>query len=171
LNVDWGRVGKALVAFAVRRMHLRPPEAQDMAQRAMQRAFDPDYAAWDPAAEPNILIHLFGVMRGMAGSDRQRHGFEAERLTRSGELPRVAVAARTDDVLADAQEARDAFAALRALARGDGLVERILEANARGLDTPAELARALDVNATDIYSANKRLDRYVLAVKASREGH
>jgi len=173
-GVDWGAVHKALVGFGMRRMHLRAPEAEDMAAEAIKRQYDPDFATWDPEVEPNLLIHLFGVMRGMGGSERQRHGFKAERVTRKGKLPTVAIAATAEDALGHADEAREALAALRARVRReerDDLVERMIALRLDGVDAPADQARALGVTVSAINNAKKRLDRHVLAIKASREAH
>jgi hypothetical protein len=171
-DVDWDRVFKALVAFGVRRMRLRPPDAEQTAAEAIGRQFDPDYATWDPETEPNVLIYLFGVMRGIGGSERQRKGFQAERITRKGELPRVAVdEPSAEEALVVATEAQEAIAALRARARADEPVLLLIELRLRGVDTPAEQARALGMTAYDVKQIQKRLDRHVTAIKALREAH
>jgi DNA-directed RNA polymerase specialized sigma24 family protein len=167
---DWSAITKRLVAYAHRRLRRRSIEtAKEIAQEALTRIWDPEYAGWDPAKEPMLLRHLGSVVNGIVRNlhvsmrERAAVGRAPEIVERLAELPEGAPDGRSADGRMDARKIVD-----RLLERTgtDEIVSGIVLLMAEGIDRPAEQAAALDRTVRDIYNARRRLKDHGNAVRA-----
>ena len=153
---EWPKLLKQLTEYA-RRRTTRIEDAEDVAQTAIKRVFDPRYVDWDPAKEP-LLKHLVSVVNGVLVNNRRK------RTSRElGHDPEVLAAMHTHTNHAESrlmtEEAKArAFAALRESVAGDELASAMVELDLLGISTPREQqARLMDVPMERIRSARRRI--------------
>lgn len=168
--IDWNDVYKRLVVHGLKALGLAVEDAKQVAQEALRRYFDPQYANWEPTKYPTLLLFLGSTMNGIASDIRQRKGYLGERPTRDGVLPDIVTpAASPEDRVVAANFARVAVGKLLERASADELVQNIVLKMVEGIDTAAEQAVALGVNVKEIYNARERLKIHVASVKAEME--
>jgi hypothetical protein len=167
---DWAAVTKRLVVFAHRRLGGRSIEtAQEIAQEAIARVWDPNYADWDPVTEPSIMRHLGSVVNGLIRNLNVSHRERAERAHDPEEVERAAGRSKDGadgdgmDRRIDAARVIDRFLDRTA---GDDLVTRLLMVMADGEDKPAQQATKLGVPVTEVYNARRRLNGHVGPIRA-----
>lgn len=169
LKHDWADVSRRLTLFVLRRMGQRQNvhDAEEIAQEAVRRFLDPNYAGWDETAEPNLLRHLGSIANGVLSDRRQRSATTREELRAPREL---ADNRSIDDIerrAAVGELAEQALAALRARLVGDSVGERVFELILQEVDEPREQARHLQVPIREIYNARRRLALHREAIRHS----
>ena len=53
-GIDWGELFERLCAYGMGKMRLNPADAEQVAQEALRRFLDPEYAGWDRQKEPDL---------------------------------------------------------------------------------------------------------------------
>src|SRR5688572_17081193 len=94
-SCDWREVARRLTLFAFRRLGsgAQRSDAEELAQEALRRFLDPNYAGWDVAVEPDLLRHLGSIVNGLISNrvkrEKRRHPvtLEAVESTAGGENP------------------------------------------------------------------------------------
>jgi len=163
-DIDWSRSSKRLTAFAHWRLGSRGTweDAEDLANEAITRVFSPDYKAWDPATEPDLLRHLGSVVNGLI-SNRSRTAREelaGDALGEDGAAPRREVH-RTEGGASWADGRIFATEILERVAtavEGDKLVSKVFWLEVEGVAEPKDQASRLSRPIRDIYNARRRLE-------------
>jgi len=168
---DWVVITKRIVLFAHRRLGCRSIEmARDVAQEALTRVWDPEYADWDPSKEPSLVRHLGsvvnGIIRNLNVSQRERverpHSPDAlEQAVDEGGKPTADGGSPSARI--DACKILDRFLERTA---EDKLASGIILLMADGVDKPSEQAVSLGVPVKDVYNARRRLNEHVGPVRA-----
>lgn len=70
--IDWRWTYEQLVAFGRRRHRLSPEEAEQDAQEAIRRFFDPSYIRYDPAVHGTVLSFLGSIVNAIVANIRKR---------------------------------------------------------------------------------------------------
>ena len=170
---DWERIGKRLTLYAYRRLRGIGVDdmarAQDLAQEAIGRLFDPDYAGWDRGRQPSLLEHLGSVVNGLVSNLRRKRARRTVPVSlEEGRLsPLVAAQPGAEARVADAEELARVWAMLQESLRDDELGGRVLELIVEGCERPREQARALSIDVERIYQARRRLRRRIAEVRAA----
>lgn len=175
-DIDWRAVSKQLTALGTRKYKLNPQDAEEIAQEAILRCFDPDYADFNPGQYPTMFDYLlatfYACLRARHRRERNRpevHGVEVE----SHDEPRNQHERLSHDPvheLTAVHTARIAIELLQDHARGDPEVLRVLELMSEGLFKPAGLASALNIPAERVYQARRRLARHAERLRHLIEG-
>lgn len=166
--IDWADVSFRLVAYARRRLGKKasPGDAEDLAQAAVARLFDPSKKGWDPDVEPDLFRFLGSVVNGLL-VDRRRKRREV--LGSDGDREE----APTQDAeteLAERQWRARAQRAVRRRLEGDALGERLFDLMLEGCSAPADQTAATGHPIDDIRNARKRLRRHCDAAALEVEG-
>jgi len=145
-------------------------DAADLAGEAIRQFFDPDYASWNPEAEPDLLRHLGSRLNGVLNNWLRRKAREVERPLDTPEANRLA----GDDPSAQRRiiTREEAARAIRLLSErivGNELVENILILELDGIDTASEQAKQLDRPVAEIYKARRLLGTHREAVRRQLE--
>ena len=163
-RVDLGRVHAQIVAYAISRLRSRDA-GEELAQRVLVEAIDPDGRPWDPAREPDLARHLVGRVNSAILNDYKKARVRSDprahdTIERLGPQPMP----RPDELLdARRRSERDArcIEATRASfeAEGDTLALRVLGEYASEVTGAAEQARALGADVREVYEARRRIAR------------
>ncbi len=80
-SIDWPNVFARLTLFAMKRLGSRGSlaDAEDLAGEAIGRFIDPEYAAWKPEVEPDLLKHLGSILNGILNNRLRSKALEVER--------------------------------------------------------------------------------------------
>ena len=70
-RVDLGRVHAQIVAYAISRLRSRDA-GEELAQRVLVEAIDPDGRPWDPEHEPDLARHLVGRVNSAILNDYKK---------------------------------------------------------------------------------------------------
>lgn len=169
-GVDWVEVYQRLFVYGVKSRGLTHADAEEVAQEALRRLFDPEYANWDQDKYPTLGEFLKSVVNGVVSNIRQRSGHKAERISKDGNLPEhPSQVVSQEDRAIDAQQLRSAINSLLERADGDNLVQDLILKVAEGIDAPKEQAKELGVSIEAIYKARSRLNALIEMVKATLE--
>lgn len=166
---DWDDISQKLTGFASRRLGSRGSlrDAEEIAQEALTKFLDPEYADWDRQKQPDLLQHLGSIVNGIL-IDRVRK-WRTERdyekdyhhflvLTRYGEaLSPEKFAVLTDYV-------QRTYDLLFERTESDKIVEQILALELEDVHEAAEQAARLNLPIADIRNARRRLDAHRTAV-------
>jgi DNA-directed RNA polymerase specialized sigma24 family protein len=161
-TADWKAVSKRLFAYALRRHRLSPEDAEQIAQEAIRRFFDPAYSRYAPEAHGDVLRFLGSVVNGIVVNQRRRRHerpastFALDALIDSAPSP--------EDRAADAEHARAIVAVLMNRTQDDRIARRVLEIMSQGISKPAEQAAELAVPIAEVYLARRRLKSHLAAV-------
>jgi hypothetical protein len=149
-----------LTSFAQRRLgpHASWAEAEDLAQDAIRRAFDPAHVAWDPRRQPDLFRYLGSIVNGLV-QNRRRHAqcvaASAQDLVRQEE-------ARADGLLPDTRVERRELAQraldwLSGAVEGDALAAGVLRLQVEQTDDVGTQAASLRAPRAEVYAARRRL--------------
>src|ERR1700683_832490 len=80
MQQDWKSLSNRLTEFAYRKLHRTSwEEAEDLAQTAIRRVFDPSCQRWNAKAQPNLFWFLGNMIPGLiANRRRKRKGGRVE---------------------------------------------------------------------------------------------
>jgi hypothetical protein len=158
---DWASLSKRLTEFAYRKIHRTSwPEAEDIAQTAIRRAFDAKRQRWNPKAQPNVFWFLGNVVQGeIANRRRKRKSGRVEALYEQEDLEELAPEAidATDEVLARRQRAALIVRELERRVQNDRACRAVLAAYQAEVDDPQEQARGADLTMQAVYNARAKL--------------
>lgn len=170
-DIDWSRVSKRLTAFAHWRLGSRGTwqDAEDLANEAITRVFSPDYKAWDPATEPDLLRHLGSVVNGLISnmSRTAREELGGDVLGEEGTAPRrdahrtAGVASWVDGKI----YATEILERIATEVEGDKLASKVFWLEVEGVPEPKNQAARLGRPIRDIYNARRRLEAKLAMVK------
>jgi DNA-directed RNA polymerase specialized sigma24 family protein len=165
-TASWDEIARRLSLFARRRLGSRGTmeDAQDLAFEAIRRALDPDYADWDPGAQPSLLRHLGSVVNGLI-QNRTRSRALALASARKPETLDV-VGPSPEDGLSARQQTERALELLSSRLGADAVARSVLALTLDGIDKPRHQAERLGAPVGDIYNARRRLDGHIDAVRA-----
>lgn len=164
VEVDWKKTYKRLTLYAYHRLGrvgMSDMElAEDLAQEAVCRLYDPEYADWDSEREPVLLRFLGSTINGMVSNRRRKATRRGDVLLGSlpcdGEnIPRFELSTEERLILRD--EVACAVAELRERLAGDELALQVLKNSLLDGDRPQEQAIALGVDVMKVYRARRRL--------------
>jgi hypothetical protein len=164
-------VYKQLVVYASRRHRLEPEDAKQVAQEALRRFFDPEYADWDPEKYPTILRFLGSIVNGIVSDMRKRARFASDRSVEA--LPESTLLHRVpspEDRVLDAALGRQAVSMLLENAQGDRVVEDVCLQMLEGNDGAASQASALGLPIRTVYEARRRLESMRMKVRVALGG-
>jgi DNA-directed RNA polymerase specialized sigma24 family protein len=160
-NQDWESLSKRLTEFAWRKIHKTSWEdAEDIAQTAIRRAFDPKCQRWNPKAQPNIFWFLGNVVPGIiANNRRKRRAGHVETLYDQDDLEELAPDAidATDDVMARRERARLIIEELKLQVATDRACAAVLLAYEEEIDAPAEQSQVAGLTMQAVYNARTKL--------------
>jgi DNA-directed RNA polymerase specialized sigma24 family protein len=159
---DWSTLSQRLTEFAWRKIGCTSWEdAEDLAQGAIQRAFDPRYQRWSPKAQPNIFWFLGSLVNGAVSNLRQKKARGVEILHGQEDLEELAPEAvdATDDVMARRERARLIVAELGRRVATDRACVRVLAAFAAEIDDPHAQADSTSLALQAVYNARSKLRR------------
>ena len=170
---DWEQIGKRLTLFAHRRLWSIGVDdvalAQDLAQEAISRLFDPNYAGWDQARQPVLLEFLGSVVNGLISNLRKKRRRRGAHLPLEGPgRPHLACeCAGAETRVSQADELTRIWALLQQELQGDPLAVQVLELTIEGCERPRHQAAALGVDVERIYQARRRLRRCIEGARAA----
>lgn len=156
-SVDWGEVAVRLTAFALSRLDrldmANPEDAQDLAQEAIQRVFDPKYRNWSPSAPSlkELMKHLGSKVNGIVANrqrSRDRRGVVAPL-----DAPNIASSTTTDG----RQDLDDLVYVLLDRLDGDDDACTVLDLFLKDVDKAAEQANTLQWPTSKVYEARRRI--------------
>lgn len=168
-GIHWPSTIKRLVAYG-RRRHLSTEDAEELAQEAVLRFFDPSYQRRDPELYPTPILFLVSTFNGLVRNHHKRRGrryanhdavvlFTAATTSREKRLAHDPVQELTMHHLA-----AQAFSLMLDRTRGDPLAQEVLELMRDGHDKPAAMAATLHVPIRNVYEARRRLSRHGRAI-------
>ncbi len=159
----WAETSAKLTNYAHKRMGKRSLErATEIAQEAITRLYDGEYASWDPEKEPVLFLYLTSIVNGIAYGDRIKTANNKEKRVTTKAMAReirsmvAGDASPEDEVLARDLERR-IWTEVRANVANDGRVNEIADLIENHVDEPAEQAVKLDVDITEVRTARRRL--------------
>jgi DNA-directed RNA polymerase specialized sigma24 family protein len=158
---DWATLSKRLTEFAYRKIHKRSwEEAEDIAQTAIRRAFDPKSRRWNPKAQPNVFWFLGNVAQGViANRRRQLKSGRVETLYEHEGLDQLAPEAidATDEVLARRHRAALIVRELARQVATDRACVLVLGAFQAETDDPREQSASTGLGMQAVYNARSKL--------------
>jgi DNA-directed RNA polymerase specialized sigma24 family protein len=163
-GLDLGKLRAKVLVFALTATK-NETEAEDGTDHALMALFAPKHEPWDPKAK-DLYLWLCDRVRDYLHNERKRRRRRQDAvLDEKVEDTSAAPSSRRTERLVEAkQEQEKCLAALREALAGDTEALGVLDQMARGVDEPADQARALGVPVERIYNANRRIDRAGLAV-------
>jgi hypothetical protein len=156
LSCDWREVARRLTLFAFRRLGrgAQQSDAEELAQEALRRFLDPNYAGWDRSVEPDLLRHLGSIVNGLVSNRVQRAKRRQDVTLDNADL---VAHENSDSRLVAADHVRHLVLRIRAALEDDPQAERVFELMLDGVDRPAEQATELGIPASDLYKIRRRL--------------
>lgn len=174
--INWRAASKQLTALGVRKYKLTLHDAEEVAQEALLRCLDPDYAGFNPAQYPTFFDFLLATLHACVNARRRRvhhkrevHGQEVE----SHDQPKSQHERLSHDPVHELTTLHTARAAIQMLleqSRGDPLAQRVLRLMEDGIDRPAEQASIARVNVSLIYEARRRISERSAGLRHLIEG-
>lgn len=174
--IDWKAVSKQLTALGLRKYKLNHHDAEEVAQEAVLRCFDSDYADFNPAQYLTYFDYLLATFHACVNARRRRvrhkrevHGVEVESI----DQPQTQHERLNHDPVHELTQMHTARIAVEMLvdqARGDPEVRQLLGLMSEGLFKPAELASAMNIPALRVYQARRRLGRHAQRLRHIIEG-
>lgn len=158
-ELDWAEVAQRLTLFVFRRMGrgANLADAEEVAQEAIKRFFDPKYAAWNKGKEPDIMRFLGSVANGVLSNRLKKSIRRRELLESNGTSLDDDKAPNLEASIADKEIAHRGLKMLRQRLPTDGLEMQVLELCLDGVSKPRAQAQALGVAVEDIYVARRTL--------------
>lgn len=165
-QVDWADVSRRLSLFASRRLGRfgSAAEAEEIAQEAIRRFLDPDYASWDQAKEPSLLRHLGSIVNGLVRNRSRRAKRRGASIQLEEEMHRSAEPL-PDRRAAATMLASRGMALLRTRLANDDLCRQLLDLQIDGVTKASEQAATLGLEINDVYNARRRLAGHVATVR------
>jgi hypothetical protein len=158
---DWASLSQRLTEFAWRKIHKRSwEEAEDIAQTAIRRAFDPKCRRWNPKAQPSVFWFLGNMVGGIIANHRRRlKGGRIETLYDQEGLEDLAPEAidATDATLARRQRATLIVRELERRVAADRACTLVLAAYQAEVDDPREQAERAVLAMQAVYNARSKL--------------
>ncbi len=160
-------------------------QAYDLVTTAVEKLFD-GRRAWDPATQPDLFVHLQGIVDSDLGHLARSLG---NKLT----LRALGRLVESDEAVEDLPDPMDEFASatpspeavtllkeqerlsedflieLDEALQGDPELQRIVEAIVDGAEKPAEIAEEAGIATKAVYNARKRLQRKLDEFRKRRE--
>jgi DNA-directed RNA polymerase specialized sigma24 family protein len=168
---------EAVLAYALRLTRSRP-RAEELTQEALLLSMTT--RAWNPAAQPVLLRHLFGIVKSLRWSEdiSARPRYEADAGHEEARLAGGAAASPEASTLEHARRAEDEaraaqqVEALRArLTQGGHELElSVCDLMAEGTTKPKELAERTGRPYTEVDAAIRRVRRYAKSIEAREPG-
>lgn len=168
---DWDDISQRLCKYAKARLGSRGTiqDADEIAQEALRRFLDPEYADWDRQKEPALLQHLGSVVNGIL-LDRVRKS--RRHLKKENEVSHFLILTRYGETLSPEQRAvikdysQRFFALLfdRLSSKKDTVAEKIVELELEDVHEAAEQAARLNLPMAEIRNARRRLADHRAAV-------
>lgn len=168
---DWGTMFAKATAHAHRLLaYRRRARAVEIAQEALAQLWDPARAQLAAETEEEILLVLFGLVRGLVANERRRKHHEHEVQIKDYVRDRVADRyASPEELLAEQQERAFAISELRARVANDEVGARLVELFASGVDEAHAQSVASGAPIETIRNARKRVFRHADAIARERE--
>jgi DNA-directed RNA polymerase specialized sigma24 family protein len=169
-NQDWASLSKRLTEFAFRKLgKASRADAEDVAQIAMRRAFDPRYQRWNPRKQPDIFWFLGSLVRNELANRRRARRGRVEIPHDHEELDALASEAvgATDDAMISRERARRVLAELERRTSTDGACAAVLATFRDEIDDPNEQAARTGRTLKAVYNARSRLR--ALATEIARD--
>ena len=173
---DWRALRRRLVAFIQSyRREISDDDAAEIAQQAIQRAWDPDYQGWDPEKWPELFFHLCNEARDVLKARERLRERRGEQLHGDiEELEEIGPSEEShEDLVARTQIAQMKLEGLRAhmmkAEKKDDECLRILEHVMKGRLDPTKLegaGEALGYTPRQVEFAWRRMWRYLAKVDA-----
>jgi hypothetical protein len=162
--IDWRRTYEQLVAYGRRRHRLLLEDAQQVAQEAIRRFFDPTYLGYDSELHGSVLRFLGSIVNGIVSNERQRGssaksflGFANEQEMPSPEEDAIA-RERFNQVVAKLMERTTR----------DHIARKLLAVMLEGVEGIEREAEKVGVSAAEeIEKARRRLKAHVEAITNS----
>ncbi len=169
-NQDWASLTKRLTQFAYRKIHKRSwEEAEDIAQTAIRRAFDPKCQRWNPKAQPNVFWFLGNVAQGVIANRRRK--LKTGRVETPHDhqgLDELAESAdaidATDEVLARRHRAALIVRELARQVAAERACALVLAAFQAEIDDPREQAASTGLAMQAVYNARSKLRALVTQI-------
>jgi hypothetical protein len=166
--VDLRRVYASVLAFAVGRARSRD-HGEELVQRVMAAAIDPEQSPWDPERDPDLARYLMGRVNGALASDRKKARLRSDSATVAAVVLEHYEPKRTveDDLAARQRDARDLAELYARFAGDDGAVERaLLDLYQAGVSDVGEQAASIGVDVPEVYRARRRIVRNAREIRA-----
>lgn len=163
-SIDWKSTSEQLVAFARRRHRLTAEEAEQDAQEAIRRFFDPDYVRFDPAAHGTLLEFLGSIVNAIVANRRRRGSSSKAFLgwgTDDGE-PMT-----PEDIAIAREHAGRVVAKLVERTERAPVVARLLAVLLEGVEGIENEAERVGVSVAEIEKARRRLKAHVEVITNS----
>ena len=157
---DWHALSRRLAEFVYRQINRTSWEdAEDIAQTAIQHAFDARYQRWNPKTQPNIFWFLGHLAYGEVSNRAQKKKRSVEILHDQEDLEELAAEAvdATDEVMARRQRARLIVAELERQVATDRACTLVLAAFAAEIDDPRAQAESAGLTLQAVYNARSKL--------------
>ncbi|MDD5308694.1 MAG: hypothetical protein PHU25_15360 [Deltaproteobacteria bacterium] len=170
-SIDWGAASKRLTLFVQRRLGCRGSidDAQEIAQEAIRRFLDPNYADWDTTKQPDLFLYLGSIANGVIRNRIRHSSTTTEEVTdmtpREMQVGISAPDLSPEHRAASAERARRAIDVLLERLDGDDLGQKILFLVLDGVDAAPEQAARLKVPIGAVYKARHRLNQHRQAVE------
>jgi hypothetical protein len=171
----WGTIRAELVLYGLKRRR-SPPEAQDLAQEAMLRVWDPHWRPWNFRKQPSLWKHMVGIVNRLItnrwkAAETKAYGGPIDKHAKKMGDPQ----ANPEQVLlAREEEAQWAgrLVAVRALLeqKEDKLGLQVLDLFEGGVAEAADQAARLYRPVKEIYKARERLAAAGQAVLDAEKG-
>jgi DNA-directed RNA polymerase specialized sigma24 family protein len=161
-GTNWNKVYEHLVAYATGHHRLTLEDAEQVAQEALRRFFDPTYALYEPATHGDILRYLGSLVNGIVVNQYRRHASAADWFVGAGG-PRESEGSPEDYAIA-AEHAHLVLEKLMDRTARDPLAQQLLRVTLDGVHGAAEQAKCLGVPVEHVYQARRRVKAYISAV-------
>jgi DNA-directed RNA polymerase specialized sigma24 family protein len=158
---DWASLSKRLTELAWRKIHKRSWEdAEDIAQTAIRRVFDPSCQRWNPKTQPNIFWFLGNMVPGVIANERRkRRAGRVETPYEHEDLEELATdrIEATDVAMARRERAWNIVEELRKQVATDRAAAAVLAAFEDEIDDPQAQAEATGLAMQAVYNARSKL--------------
>jgi hypothetical protein len=148
----------------------RRERAEEIAQEAIAQLFDPARTQLDAETEAEILLVLFGLVKGLVSNDRRRKHHQLEVQVRESRRDNIGDGrASPEELLAGQQERALAISQLRARVANDDVGAQLVDLFANGIDEAQAQSHASGASIETIRKARKRVFRHADAIARERE--
>ena len=163
-SIDWKWTYENLVAFGRRRHGSLPEDAEQDAQEAIRRFFDPAYVRYDAERHGAVLEFLGSIVNAIVANRRRR-----------GSSPKAFLDGRSDDgepmtpedVAIAREHARRVVVKLVERTGRDAIVTKLLAVMMQEVQDIEEQAERVGVSLAAIEKARRRLHAHVEAITNS----
>ena len=168
-DTDWNAIYRRLVAYGIVHHRLSLEDAEQVAQEALGRFFDPAYAAYDPQTHNDLLRFLRSTVNGIVVNQHRRQASSADWFVRSVGL--VETEPSPEDYAIAAEHAHIVLEKLTQRTAADPLARRIIATTLDGIHGATEQAETLGVSIEEVYRARRRIKDYLAAVVGNLGGN